>query len=608
MIGVLVALAANVGGVSAPTDDATVLSRFLAGDLVTLRRAAVLRRAAGERVDIGRLALLDDLSRLVRCLPLGPIPADETSAFRPARALVRLERVRLERLMRDRAHRGTTLAALLGRKLYQLQGAADPRVVRWPIEDEVWPGETQDPTLAPAGCPSRAGSLAERPAKNHRERRRIRLRAERGRIASMLGSLEAMPPVTASKIALLYLSDAEAVHGFVVEKRWRDALTRSVAVGPNGLRTASRLLLGRLAERADAKEEAMSHYRAVLGDPSRTAEEDSRTRVRLAALLEPDWPSVLDVVRGTKRPRGVDELVLINAEARALYALGENDALMSLGRKLVVRPGLSGKFFDQTIALLTMLALDLEPPQAIAWLNEIAPADRDRRAARYEELAELARERSKFDLAVAIYDHRRLELLDNPRKRSPRVAAEDVRLIARRAFIEYDREDVEAFGGFIDELIRHADEQEGRPLARFAPHKELARLTQDLLGRLTDDVPGDPERQKYAALLLEANAALTKRPSRHRRILERHQPHLIRLAGEYAEGRKPQVRTNRKKKPKPVKQLGEVVVARLPPQLEAPDVGTNVPVIRSLLVYEERPGVWSEGAPWARLVPDKKRR
>ncbi len=105
---------------SAATDDHTVLARFIAGDLLTLRRASVLRRQAGERVDIGRLGLLDDLSRLVRCLPIGPIPADETDQYRFQRDLVRLERIRLERLIRDRAHRETTLADLLaGHRMYQ---------------------------------------------------------------------------------------------------------------------------------------------------------------------------------------------------------------------------------------------------------------------------------------------------------------------------------------------------------------------------------------------------------------------------------------------------------------------------------------------------------
>ena len=392
-----------------------------------------------------------------------------------------------------------------------------------------------------------------------------------------------------------------------MEKRWRELLTKPVSRGPNRTRTASRLLLGRLAERDDERAEAIAHYRAVLEDETRTPDEASRVRVRLAILLEPDWPAVLDVARG-EPPRAKDRMVLINAEARALYAMGETEALMTLGRKLVVEGHGAGPFFSQTMELLTLLALDLEPSRALAWLDEIGPADADRRSKRLEELAEMARERGRFELAVAIYDRRRLELLEGPRKRSPRVAAEDAHLIARRAFIEYDREDVEAFGGFIEELLSLASQQEGRPLARFAPHREVARLTQDLLGRLTDDVKEDAERQKFAALLLEANTALTKNPSRHRRVLERHQPHLVRLAGAYAAGRTPPPSKKKRKKKKPVKQLGEVVVARLPPRLDAPDHATPVPVVRSLLVYERAVGQWAEGAPWTPLVPKKKKK
>lgn len=627
MIGLVLALAAtapSVGGVSTPTDDKTLVARFLDGDLVTLRRAQVLREAAGERVDLGLIALLDDYSRLVRCLPVGGVPADEKEPYLTARKLVRLERVRLERLIRDRAHRASALVDLLtAQRLYQADEPADRRVVRWPIEEERWPGEILAPTLANRDCPSRPGAKKERPDDVHRERRRLRMNAERHHVAGLLDHLERLPPRTASRIALTYLADADSVSGFVVGAPWRRVLEATVERSPDDVRPAARILLARVAERTNDDAEIVRLYRAVLADPARTAAEDSRARVRLVKHLEradpPRWPEVLEIVRGAQAPRPADEPVLINAEARALYSLGETEQLMTLGRKLVQRgdlwrnasQGQLGPFLLQTNDLLTLLALDLEPSRAIAWLDEIAIANDEARAERLEELAELARERRDFDLAVALYDRRRAEVLEGLERRGPRAAAKDAELLGRRTYIEYDREDIEAFAGFVDTLVALATTEQGRPIARYAPHKAVARLTQDLLGRLTDDVKDDPEREKYAAVLLEAGTKLTVQPSRYRRVLERFAPDLERLAGAYALGRTKTAKASAKKKgktaKKPVKQLGQVVVTRLPPSLDAPDLTTPVPAVSTFLMYPTPEGAWREGAPWAALVPKKKR-
>ncbi len=610
--------ASSVGGVSTPTDDATVLERFLAGDLVTLRRATVLRAAAGERVDVGLLALLNDYARLVRCRPVDPLPNDEREPFRTVRKLVRLERVRLERLVRDRAHRGTTLVHLLGpQRLYQLGEAEDLRVIRWPIEAEIWPGEILAPTSAEPDCPSIAGGKKERPEAVHRERRRLRINAERSGVADLLDHLDRLPDRTASRVALTYLADAEGVEGFAIDARWRRVLEAAVARSPDDVRPAARLLLAKIAERSNDAAEVERLYRALLADPARSAAQDSRARVRLVKRLEPQWSAILDVVRGAEKVRPADEPVLINAEARALYSLGETEQLMTLGRRLVQRAdlwrgasdGQLGPFLLQTNELLTLLALDLSPSRAIAWLEEVAIAGDEARSERLEQLAERARERRDFELAVALYDRRRAEVLEGLARRGPRAAAKDAELIGRRAYIEYDREDVEAFAGFVDALVALATTEQGRPIARYAPHKAVARLTQDLLGRLTDDVKDDPEREKFAAVLLDAGTKLAAQPSRYRRVLERFQPDLIRLAGRWAEGRvaKPAARKTKRKKAKPVKQLGQVVVQRLPPSLEAPDHATPVPAVATFLMYPTPEGEWREGAPWMSLVPKKKK-
>lgn len=605
----LVVASSDVGGVATPTDDRTVAARFLEGDLVTLRRAQVLRRRRGERVDLGRLGLLEDLSRLVRCLPIGPIPPDERAPYRLPRALARLERIRLERLVRDRAHRGTALAKLVtSERRYRTRGADDPAIVRWPIEDELWPGEVPDPTLTPSRCPSSPGALKERPEKTHRAQQRLRLGAERAAVAALLPDLEQLPDLTAARVALTYLVDAQAAEGFVVDAEWRRILEAVLARAPAPYRAPGRLLLALVAERSD-RAEALRLYHALLADPTCSAAEDSRARVRLVFLLEPDdeasapdWSRILEVARDAKAPRPADEMVLANAHARALFALGETEALMTLGRKIIQREDRSGPFFAQTNELLTLLALDLEPARAIAWLDEIALADESARAERLEELAELARERGRFDLAVALYDRRRAEVRAGIERRGPRAAAKDAELVARRAFLEYERDDIEAFAGFVDELVQLARDERGRPIARYAPHKAVARLSQDLLGRLTDDVKEDRQREKFAAVLLEAAAELSRGQTRYRRVLERFLLDLERLAGRYAVGRTrvaaPDAKKRSRTKTKPVKQLGEVIVSRLPPKLAAPDEPTPAPFVPTFVMYERPDGTWVEDAPW----------
>ena len=69
----LLALAATP---TAPAELSEAQARLLDGDVVSLTRARRQRALAGEDVDVGPWALLDDLSRLMRCLPLGPVPAD----------------------------------------------------------------------------------------------------------------------------------------------------------------------------------------------------------------------------------------------------------------------------------------------------------------------------------------------------------------------------------------------------------------------------------------------------------------------------------------------------------------------------------------------------
>ena len=146
------------------------------------------------------------------------------------------------------------------------------------------------------------------------------------------------------------------------------------------------------------------------------------------------------------------------------------------------------------------------------------------------------------------------------------------------------RNNAPAFTGFIDALLALAREEEARPLARTAAHRELARLCQELLGRLTDAVATEPARRVFAGALLDGVGALTKDPSRWRATLERFQPPLEVLAGPYAAGRTARA------------------TPRLPPRLDAMDHATPAPEVSTFLVVPRADGALEVGAPWERLL------
>src|SRR5687767_5199692 len=116
-------------------------------------------------------------------------------------------------------------------------------------------------------------------------------------------------------------------------------------------RAAARMMLARSFEKNGEPAHAKEHYRKLLADPSRTPEEDSRARVRYAALLEPECEELLAAVRGVK-PRPVDRAALANAEARALFALGRREELMTFGRRWLRDQRADDKYDRETADLL----------------------------------------------------------------------------------------------------------------------------------------------------------------------------------------------------------------------------------------------------------------
>lgn len=586
-----------------PVDLETVSARLWAGDAVTLARAQAQRQARGEPVDTGTWGLLDDLSRLGRCLPLGRVPSAEAPELRARRLLVRLERIRLERLIQEGAHPGTALANLLVPPPLATSVPEQPELVRWPVETERWPGEVSDPRPEASKCPARAGLEAGRAAP---ARARARAAAERAAVAELVPHLGLLPAQTACNLAFTYMVDAErAPEGFTVPQDILHPLEQALLRGEGPPRVAGLIALSTLFQRSGAEAEARRVLDGLLEAPGLTPEQDSRARVRLVALLEGvdpvDWAAVLRAAEGAANPRPGDQPVLENARARALFVTDQREALMTLGRRFVLRPH-AGPFDAQTEELLLQLALRLPVREGLAWMEEVLPTDPRGRRAREAELGRRALGHGALELAEVLFDRLRLAARAERPTRGPRAVEDEAQFIAGRAEVAYERGDPEAFGGLVAELMALAKAEEDAPLARFSPHRAVAELTQSVLGRMVNRAPGDPRQAAMAGHLLEAVGALGQARTAWRATLAKLVPTLAEVAGPYAAGRRPPRPPGRA--PPPVRQLGEVVVPRLPPRLAAEDVLTDAPEVSSFLVYPGPGGVWREGSPW----PPKPRR
>jgi hypothetical protein len=595
-----------------PLDEPSLRARVLAGDLVSLERARAVLLDRGRWPSTGPLALLLDLSRLERCLPLGPVPEAERGRVGAARRLARLERIRLERRLVDGEPTGTALDLLVAGSRFADQRADDHRLVRWPVSsvrgvEERWPGELPDPEIEPSRCTERAARAKELArAKNAPSAALSEAEAGRGarRAAEAKALLELLPLVP----ELPEEAAARVVYGALTgldptsAELFRDpaALESALARGAPPIASAGLLALAAEAERRGELERARERYRRVLSLDSRTEEEDSRARTRLVRLLEPDAAEVMDLVRGAKRLRAVDRPVLENAEARALYAHRDWEGLAAFGRVWLrtsaPRASASPIHDVATADLLEKLALQLPAAAAMAWVEELGPASG--RVARLERLARLSADSGRIDLAIAITDRLRVEAAGERGRRGPSAALDLARFTADRALLEYQQDDPAGFAGMVDALVAMAKDDEAQPLARTAPHKELARLAQELLGRLTETVDAQPERRRFAGVLLEAMARIAGQPSRWRDALLRYQAPLQLLAGPYALGRVPPLPAGARAPKKAIRSLGEVVLPRLPPRLDAPDVPTPLPLVDSYLVHLGSDGGWVVGAPW----------
>lgn len=581
-----------------PIDPNLLRAAVLAGDLVTYWRGRTLLAERGIDVERGELGLLNDLARFGLCLPLGPVPDAEDPEYRAVRLLARLERVRLERLLRDGLYRNTPLLTLAtGEPVFQTRPRPqEAELVLWPKEEERWPDEVSEAPLLRSQCPVAPSVWKESGPGVWQHRQRLRAQAERELYAQILGTpLGRVPAHVSAQIVLAHLEGLGQSVGLADPERTRFAAI--LRAGPGHLASPGLLRLALLAERSQEPAIAEALYREVLGLAERSAAEDSRARVRLVGLLEPRYEEIVQVVDQALGVRGLDRPALDNAKARALYALGQFEALQTFGRRFLDQPRTPSLHDAQTQDLLLRLALKLPPSAALAWAEELARSlDASARAELFESLGNLALSARNLELATFVFDRLRLEASLETQRRGPKAAAAAARHLVARALVEVERDDVSAFAGLVEELVQLAKAEESRPLARHAPHKELARLDQTLIPRLYGEVEAQPSRRPYAGVLLEATVALAPSGGRWRSVLEAYEEPLAKLAGPYATGRERPVPKAGPKKV--VRQLGEVIIPRLPPQLTAPDHPSELPTLGPFLVVPGPDGTLRAGMPW----------
>jgi len=561
-----------------PADDARARAAVSVGNWADLARLEVSLSARGETAHGGLIGLALDVSKVARCLPLPPLPTGDAPEIRDARWLLRLESLRILRHRTEGAYPDdleirTVIARGPAWSTPSTRGA--PGWVAWPISTEVWPDEVLEPAVAPSRCaPAEA-----RPDVVSRSS------DEGQRAVDLIAHGEGVPLALRAPLVLLALTRGGPLSASATVAAWLDGTSTEVA-------SAARVRLARRAEAIGQNDRAIALYREVMFEGS--DEEAGWARARLARLLEAPR-EILEIARGARNPRPLDRASLVLAEARALYALGDLDGLERFGRAtlpqldLARAPPAIRPYHAAVIDLLALLALARDPDRAIAWTESLgSPSERD---ALLTALAERALDSQRFDLAAAVYDDlRRTATRERIRGGAP-VATRLARWIAGRARVEQARGDPAAFAAFVDELRAQALAEADRPLARTAPHRELAALAQALLGPLTN-AKAQPLTPQFAATLVGAIDALLVTPTRWSPILSGYRGPLAELAGVESKS------APSGKPIKPIRSVGVIALPRLLPSLPAPDEEPPLPAVGSFWVYPAERGIKVGLPPW----------
>lgn len=554
------------------------------GRLDEVERERLAAVARGDDVAQGGWAWLREASRLMRCLPLGPEPASAPPG--PARWLLRLEALRLERRRATGTASGDAVLAELIERARAWQDPPRPTApasVVWPLSDERWPDEVIEPAVEPARCGEPLGDAQLTAAAMN-----ARSAAERELVLRLVeGAAPGVPPTVRARVLLLGLVRGTALSATASVAAWLDG-------GEPGVVSAAAIRLGRRGEVLGQREAAIAAYERALAERGATDAEDGWARARLVSLSD-DPGRVLAWARGARAPRPQDAAALAHAEARALYTLGDHDALERFGRAWLERRGPADALgFDaRTEDLLLSLGLARPVDAAVAWTSSLGPASG--REARLEALAQRALGQGQLELAAYVYDRLRFDALEARARGGAPAIARLTTAIAGRARVEYARGDPLAFDGWVQELERLARDESERPLARTAPHRALATLCQALLGPLTE-ARAAPETPRFAQSLVRAIDSLTTARTRWSRMLEAHRPGLSALAGTAPLAMAP-ARGKRPTAPA-LRSVGVVVLPRLEPPLPAPDELPPPPPLDDLWVTWAADGALSAGPPW----------
>lgn len=575
------------------TASPAALAALAAGRLDEVERERLAAEARGADVREGAWAWLREASRLMRCLPLDPLgPAPALGA---ARRLLRLEALRLERRRADGTVAGDEILVELIDRARPWQTPTRPTApdwVVWPLTEERWPDEVIEPAVQPARCEDPLDdaqlSAAAMAARTHAERTAVAELVDEG--------APHVPAVVRARVLLLGLVRGAPLSATATVAAWLDG-------GEPRVVAAAAVRLGRRGEVLGQREAAIAAYERALVYTASAAAEAGWARARLVTLSD-DPARVLAWARGARAPRPQDAAALAHAEARALYMLGDHEALERFGRAWLERRGPPDPLgFDlRTEDLLLSLALVQPVEAAVAWTSSLGPASG--REQRLEALAQRALVSGQLELASYIYDRLRFDALEARARGGAPAVARLTTALAGRARVEHARHDPLAFDAWIQELERLARDESERPLARTAPHRALATLCQAMLGPLTD-ARGAPQTPRFAQSLVRAIDSLTAAPTRWSRMLEAHRPGLIALAGPTAPSTPSAPRGTRgtrgaRSSAAPLRSVGVVVLPRLEPPLPAPDEAPPLPTLESLWVTLEPDGALRSGPPWRR--------
>lgn len=484
-----------------PSDDLKKARRALAaGDLVGWSDAR-RRSQVGPPPQPGAWGRLDDLAALLRCRPLpdGPGPAGSPRE-RALHGLLRLEAERLRRHLIDGAHARTDLPKLVAAAPHlRVALEHDGSVVRWPIEEERWPGERFEPSLGPSACASVAALESEGP--------QARLEAERRALRGVVRDLEGVPPRLVGAVASAWYDALEASpEGLGPERELREgALVEALLKAPAGaLRDRALVLIVRRWLDTGAHPELGPELAAIEARSHGTL----RWLTRISRVLASPSRRRQTSAFGDLEPPYVVRAWLDHVQATTLFEAQDLDALQRFGRGFLRRRG-SSAVDAETFEMLLDALLSRSATEALSMAADLGDRAPSAVRKRWWSLGLRALERGQLQLAREVLDRLWFEAA----AAGSDLPAELPMILAARARVALARLDAVGFEGLAVAIEASASRRQRR--------RAVLALAQDAVARLAAVDPGLRRSFSARTLLLLETAFGSARLPREAEVLAR---------------------------------------------------------------------------------------